>query len=68
VAYVEKRTQQRRNGRKSAIVWRARYRGPDGRERSQTFPTKAAAQRWLTTIESSKMRDEWIDPQRGKTP
>lgn len=27
--------------------WRARYRGPDGRERNKTFTRKVDAQRWL---------------------
>ena len=47
-------------------MWRARYRAPDGRERSQTFSTKAAAQRWLSLVETSKVRDEWIDPSLGR--
>jgi integrase len=67
VAHVEKRSRSRRDGSRGTVFWRARYRGPDGRERSQTFPTKAAAQRWLTTVETSKLRDEWIDPKVGKT-
>jgi hypothetical protein len=67
MAHVEKRSRSRRDGSRGTVFWRARYRGPDGRERSQTFPTKAAAQRWLTTVETSKMRDEWIDPKIGKT-
>ena len=27
--------------------WRARYRGPDGRERSRTFARKRNAESWL---------------------
>jgi hypothetical protein len=36
--FVEKRTTGR---------WRARYRGPDGRERSKTFDRRVDADRWL---------------------
>ena len=68
MAHVEKRSRSRSDGSRGAVFWRARYRGPDGRERSQTFATKAAAQQWLTTVETSKIRDEWIDPNLGKTP
>ena len=28
--------------------WRARYRGPDGRERNKTFRRKSDAEYWLT--------------------
>lgn len=36
--------------------WRARYRGPDGKERSRTFDRKADAERFLVTVESDKLR------------
>ena len=49
------------------MTWRARYRAPDGRERSRTFRTKADAQRWLTSVETSKSNGEWVDPKLGKT-
>ena len=68
MAHVEKRTQQRRDGSKPIVVWRGRYRGPDGREHSRTFRTKVAAQRWLATVETSKVTGEWIDPALGKIP
>ncbi len=38
------------------------------RERSQTFATKSAARQWLASVETSKARDEWIDPKLGKKP
>jgi integrase len=66
VAHVEKRAQVRRDGSKPIVVWRARYRGPDSREHSRTFRTKIAAQRWLATVETSKVTGEWIDPALGK--
>lgn len=46
--------------------WRARYRGPDGKERSKTFGTKREAQAWITAQQSRQMRGEWVDPARGK--
>jgi hypothetical protein len=31
-----------------------------------TFPTKGDAQRWLSTVETSIHRGEWIDPAGGR--
>jgi integrase len=42
--------------------WRARYRGPDGRERSKSFSRKSDAQRWLAEQEHAKHRGTWTDP------
>ena len=57
MAHVERRGQGR---------WRARYRGPDGRERSKTFDRRSDADRWLASIEVSKARGEWVDPALGR--
>ncbi len=46
--------------------WRARYRGPDGRERSRTFTRKVDTERFLATVEVDKVRGRWIDPALGK--
>ncbi len=54
--------QKRTNGR-----YRARYRGPDNRERSRTFDRRADAEKWLATQEASKYRGDWTDPQLGRT-
>jgi integrase len=58
MAHVERRESGR---------WRARYRAPDGRERSKTFDRKTDAQRFLAAIETEKSRGEWIDPRLGRT-
>ncbi len=57
MAHVEKRGPNR---------WRARYRDPGGSERSQTFPTKRDAERFLTRMEHSKHVGGYVDPQAGK--
>lgn len=57
MAHVEKRGPGR---------WRARYRGPDGRERSKTFQRKLDADRWLASIEGDKVRGTWVDPAAGR--
>lgn len=55
MAHVEKR---------GAGRWRARYRGPDGKERSRTFDRKVDAERFLATVEADKVRGDWVDPAR----
>lgn len=47
--------------------WRARYRAPDGRERSRTFARKADAERFLATVETDKSRGTWVDPRLSRT-
>lgn len=45
--------------------WRARYTGPDGRQRSgpTTFPTRADADRWLTVVRADMLRGQWSSPE-----
>jgi integrase len=57
VAHIQKRGANR---------WRARYRTSDGRERSQTFKRRIAAERFLHEIEAAKARDAWVDPSAGR--
>ena len=45
--------------------WRARYRGPDGRQHSKSFKRKIDAERWLRDEESRADRGEWVDPTAG---
>jgi integrase len=61
MAHIEKR---KRYGK---ITYRARYSDPDGRERSRVFARKGDAEKYLSTIEVSKIRGEWIDQALGKT-
>lgn len=56
MAHIEKRGPRR---------WRARYRGPDGKERSRTFDRKVDAERFLVSVESDKLRGAWVDPRHG---
>jgi integrase len=46
--------------------WRARYHGPDGRERNKTFRRKADAERWLVQQRSLIAQADWTDPARGR--
>jgi Phage integrase, N-terminal SAM-like domain len=55
--FVEKRATGR---------WRARYRGPDGRERSKTFDRRVDADRWLAGVSFAIARGEWTDPARAR--
>lgn len=47
--------------------WKARYRAPDGRERSKTFPRKVDAERFLSRVEIDKLEGRWIAPELAKT-
>ena len=46
--------------------WRARYRNPEGRDRSQNFGRKIDAERFLVSVEHSKQTGSYIDPSAGK--
>lgn len=46
--------------------WQARYRGPDGRERSKRFDRKIDAERWLDLNGADIARGQWVDPRLGK--
>lgn len=45
--------------------WRARYRGPDGREHSRSFARKLDADRWLRQQLTEADRGLWVDPGAG---
>lgn len=55
---------QRKAGR--ARPWIARYAAPDGHERSRSFERKLDADRFLASVESGKLRGEWVDPSLGR--
>ncbi len=42
--------------------WKARYRGPDGRERSKMFLTEREAKDWLALQTVDMRRGDWVDP------
>jgi integrase len=45
--------------------WQANYRGPDGRERAKAFVRRAEAEAFLSTVEASLYRGDWVDPQKA---
>ncbi len=46
--------------------WEARYRAPDGRERSRRFATRREAQEYLQRVGTERQRGEWRDPSHGR--
>lgn len=62
MAHIEKRTQA------GTLRWRARYRGPDGRERSRTFARKTDAEQFLAQVETDKARGTWLEPSLALVP
>lgn len=49
--------------------YRARYFGPDGSEKSESFPDrqKGRAEKWLTRIEADMDSGSYVDPKAGRT-
>ncbi len=54
-------TKQRPDG-----SWRARYRGPDGKERAGHFARKVDAEKWLAVTVTDIDRGTWVDPKRQR--
>jgi len=52
-------------GRARQRRWQANYRGPDGRERAKHFARRSDAEAFLSTVEASKLRGEWVDPRKA---
>lgn len=46
--------------------WEARFRGPDGVQRSKVFKAKGDAERFLSRTDVEMQRGMWHDPQLGK--
>lgn len=46
--------------------WRARYRDPDGKRRTKTFPRRTDARTWLATVEADLVRRQWRAPERSR--
>ncbi|WOX24303.1 tyrosine-type recombinase/integrase [Streptomyces solicathayae] len=53
----------------TGMRYRARYIGPDGTEKSKSFPDKQKrlADVWLTNIEADMARGQYIDPKASRT-
>lgn len=60
MAHIQRR---RRGGR---TRWIARTLTPDGRERTRTFDRRIDAERWITSVEASKLAGTYVDPARGR--
>jgi integrase len=56
---IEKRVQG------GTVRYYARYRQPDGAQRTKAFRRRVDAERFLTTVESSKLHGSYVDPTRG---
>lgn len=46
--------------------WLARWRDPDGRQRSQSFAKKVDAERHLTSVQHRLFTGEYVDPASGR--
>src|SRR5471030_2555912 len=59
MASIERRE---RNGH---VRWYMRYRDPSGHQRTKTFDRKVDAERYLVSIETTKLTGSYIDPKRA---
>ncbi|MFH8416077.1 tyrosine-type recombinase/integrase [Streptomyces collinus] len=52
----------------TGLRYRARYVGPDGTEKSKSFPDgqKRVAEKWLSGIEADMSRGQYFDPRAGR--
>ena len=55
-----------RASKSASVTWLARWRDPEGRQRKRTFPRKADAERFLTTVEHSVLTGSYVDPGRSR--
>jgi len=55
-----------RASKSASVTWLARWRDPEGRQRKRTFPRKADAGRFLTTVEHSVLTGSYVDPGRSR--
>ena len=46
--------------------YRARYRGPDGKERAKHFRKKGDAEAWLSSMRGRVIHGDWVDPALGR--
>jgi integrase len=60
MANIERRV---RDGR---VRWYARHYDPSGNRHTKVFDTKAEADRFLTSVEMSKITGSYVDPNRSK--
>ncbi|HUC37961.1 MAG TPA: site-specific integrase [Acidimicrobiales bacterium] len=59
---VRVRTARYRHGTR----YQARYRGPDGKERTRRFNRLVDAKRWADANSADVARGAWVDPESGK--
>jgi integrase len=46
--------------------WRARWRDPDGRQRTKVFNRKVDAEQFLTSVQHRVLMGEYVDPNAGR--
>jgi integrase len=67
MGHINRRQVRRSDGSLGVVGWQASYRAPDGRERTKTFRRKVDADRFLTSVEHSKLSGAYVDPAAGRT-
>jgi len=67
MAMIEKRRRKAKDGTLGPTRWRARYRDPEGHQRSRTFARKVEAERWLSSVLGDMARGDYLDPAGSRT-
>lgn len=57
---------EKRRDTKGRVHWYARYRDPDGRQRSRSFDRKGAAETFLATVTVDTLTGSYVDPDAGR--
>lgn len=66
MAQIQKRRRRRKDGKLGAVAWRVRYVDPDGKLKSKTFATRAAADDFAVETEAAKLKGDYRDPHVGR--
>jgi len=70
MAHIEDRWKTKaggvKKGPKTDLRWRARYVGPDHRERTRSFARKVDAENFLDSVRGDLVRGQWVDPALGR--
>ena len=68
MAHIQKVSYRSKRTGRTTHRWQARFRAPDGRERTKRFDRKIDAEVWLAGNGADIARGSWVDPDSGRIP
>lgn len=66
MATVERRQQTTAEGQPGRVSYRVRWRDPSGKQKSETFTKRRAADRRATEVEHQTLTGSYVDPKAGR--